>query len=310
MQSFLLMFGVAACATAVIWIKKSDVDPVLLSGLRLLVAAVALTPLFARDWLRWRAEVTPRHFRDAAIPGVMLALHFITWIIGVRMTSVVNSTLLVNLTPIVMPLMLIRLTGEYPTRRELLATVIAGAGLAILFVADFNASWEHFKGDLVCMGSMLLLALYLTLGRRYRHHPTVWLYLVPLYYTAAALAFALTPLLSEDTSVDWRREWPWVLALGLIPTVLGHSLLNNAMRHFRGQVVGLASMMQFVIAGALGYLLLPEEAPAWSFYPASVLIVIAGVIVVRRPSSRAVAHPDATATGTAPPAAGTPTGSR
>ncbi|TWT77822.1 EamA-like transporter family protein [Posidoniimonas polymericola] len=310
MQSFLLLFGVAACATSVIWIKKSGVDPVLLSGLRLVVASVALTPLFIRDWRRHRDVLTWRHYRDAAIPGVMLALHFITWLIGVRMTPAVNSTVLVNLTPIVMPLLLIWLTGERPNRRELLATGVAGIGLSILFVSDFNLSREQFNGDLVCLGSMLLLALYLTLGRKYRHHPTVWLYLVPLYYTAAVVALLLAPVFATDLSVDWPREWYWVLALGLIPTVLGHSLLNNAMRHFRGQVVGLASMLQFIIAGVLAYLLLPNETPAWTFYPASVFILLAGVIVVGRRKSRPAASPVATATRTAPPAEGTPTGSR
>lgn len=280
MQSFLLLFGVAACATSVIWIKKSGVDPVLLSGLRLVVASVALTPLFVRDWRRHRNALTWAHYRDAAIPGVMLALHFITWLIGVRMTPAVNSTVLVNLTPIVMPLLLIWLTGERPNRRELLATGVAAIGLAILFVADFNLSREQFNGDLVCLGSMLLLALYLTLGRKYRHHPTVWLYLVPLYCTASVVALLLAPVFADDLSVDWPREWYWVLALGLIPTVLGHSLLNNAMRYFRGQVVGLASMLQFIIAGVLAYLLLPNETPAWTFYPASVFILLAGVIVV------------------------------
>lgn len=282
MQLLLLLLGVFACSTAVIWIKLTEIDPVLLTSLRLAIAAVALGPLFVRDWLRHRDAFTWRHVRDAAIPGLVLTLHFFTWIYGARLTPAVNSTLLVNLVPIAMPFLLVWLASEHVNRREITATLVSTVGIAILFIADYQLRPEHFRGDAVCLGSMLLLALYLALGRRFRHHPTVWLYLVPLYATAAVAALACVPLLAADTHVDWSKDWPWVLLLGLAPTVVGHSLLNNAMRHYRGQVVGLATMLQFVFAGVMAYLLLPNETPDWSFYPACVLIVAAGVIAVRK----------------------------
>lgn len=281
-QLLLLALGVLALATSVIFIKQSTVDPVLLSGLRLAIGAAALTPLFVRDWRRRRGEVTWRHVRDASIPGVVLALHFTTWIIGARMTLAANATLIVNTAPILMPLLLTWLAHEPPTRREAAATAIAFAGLAVMIAADFRLGEQFLVGDLICAGSMLTLAVYLALGRRFRHHPTIWLYLVPLYYSAAAASFAAAPLLAQETSINWRQEWPWVLALGLVPTVIGHSLVNNAMRHFRGQVVSLAAMTQFVFAGMMAYLIWPSEKPDWSFYPASVLVLTAGVIAVRR----------------------------
>ena len=291
MQLFLLLLGVFACATSVIWIKLCTVDPVLLSGLRLAIAAVVLTPLFVRDWRRHRREMTWQHYRDAAIPGVALTLHFFTWIYGARFPLAANSTLLVNLVPIVMPFLLAWLAHESVNRKEILATMLAMAGLAVLFVTDYQIDRQHFHGDLVCLGSMVLMAFYLALGRRRRHHPTVWLYMVPLYYTAALVAFACAPFLSTRERVDWAREWPLVLALGLIPTVIGHSLLNNAMRFYRGQVVALATMLQFVFAGVIAYFALPDETPHGSFYLSSALIVTAGAIAVRGASAGAAREP-------------------
>ncbi|MCA9240853.1 MAG: DMT family transporter, partial [Planctomycetales bacterium] len=187
----------------------------------------------------------------------------------------------VNLAPVAMPFLLVWLASETINRRELIATGIAVAGMGLMFAADFRLSAEFFYGDLICVGSMLLLGLYLTLGRRHRHHPTVWLYVVPLYYYAAAVSLASAPVLSSSLQIDWAKEWPWVLALGVIPTIIGHSLINNAMRCLRGQIVALASMVQFVFAGVLAYFFPPHETPDWSFYPACALIVIAGLVVVR-----------------------------
>ena len=78
---------------------------------------------------------------------------------------------------------------------------------------------------------------------------------------------------------------PGRIALGLVPTVIGHSLLNNAMRKLRGQVVSIAVMGQFVIAGILAYPLL-GETPDWTFYPASVAVVIGGVLAATKPKPK------------------------
>ncbi|MEM6798984.1 MAG: DMT family transporter [Planctomycetota bacterium] len=280
MQILLLLLGVFACSTSVIFIKKSGVDPILLSGLRLAVAVVLLSPAFLRDWWRHRAELNWRLVRDSAIPGAVLALHFITWIAGARLTPAANSTLIVNIVPVVMPPLLWLLTRERITKREALATVVATIGLAVLFVSDFQLNEQHFRGDAVCFGSMLLLAVYLALAKKFRHHPTIWLYLVPLYASASLLCLIAAAPRTDLQSIDWAYEWPWVLALGLVPTVIGHSLLNNAMRKLRGQLVSIAVMGQFVVAGLLAYPFL-GELPDLSFYPASLAIVVAGVIAAQ-----------------------------
>jgi len=280
-QILLLLLGVLACSTSVIFIKLSAVDPVLLSALRLVIAAVVLLPLYIRDFRRHRAEMNWRHLRDSAIPGLALAAHFVTWIMGARMTPAANSSLIVNLVPVVMPLFLWVFVRERLRRSEVLATAIAAVGLAGLMAADFRISGKHFEGDLVCFVSMLLFAAYMALARRYRHHPTVWLYIVPLYAAAAAVAFAVSPWLAKRAPIDWAAEWPWVVALGIVPTVIGHSLFNNAMRYLRGQVVSLMVMSQFVFAGLLAYLLL-SETPDWTFYPVSAVVVLACVLAVRR----------------------------
>ncbi|MEM8865709.1 MAG: DMT family transporter, partial [Planctomycetota bacterium] len=123
-QYFLLLVGIVCCSISVIFIKKSGVDPILLSGMRLAIAAVVLAPLYAIDWRRYRSQLTLRHLQDTALPGLVLALHFISWIIGARLTPAANSTLIVNIVPVVMPALLWLLVRERLTKREILATLI------------------------------------------------------------------------------------------------------------------------------------------------------------------------------------------
>ena len=86
-------------------------------------------------------------------------------------------------------------------------------------------------------------------------------------------------ILGGSLSIDWAREAHWIAALVLLPTLLGHTLFNNAMRYFRGQLVALAAMCQFVFATPMAYLYFGEQ-PSWTFYPAAGLAVLGGAIAV------------------------------
>lgn len=280
-----LLVGVFACSTAAVLIKLSTVDPVLLTGLRLLVAVAVLAPWAWRDWRRRRDEFHWGHLRDVLLPGVVLAAHLVTWNLGVRMTLATNGSLIVNTTPLATPFLLAMLMGERVTRREIEATLIALVGMAWLFVVDFRLSPETFRGDLVCFGSMLLVATYLVLGRKFRHHPTTLLYVTPLYGVASLAAFASAPLCADLSPIDWGREWVWVVLLGLVPTIVGHSLVNRAMRQMRGQVVSILNLGQFLFAGALAWAVLGER-PVSGFYPAAALIVGAAVWAVTERAAR------------------------
>ena len=276
----LLGLGVFAGSTAVIMIKASTVHPILLAALRLLVAAMALTPLFLRDYRRYRNVYTRLHFRESLAPAVMLAIHFMTWIVGARMTPSANASLIVNLVPIAMPFSLALLAHERVTATELKATALALGGVVFLTAADLNLSLQYFWGDVICFGSMIFYAIYLTLGRKNRHFESVWLYLVPLYAVAGCLCLIVSLFFVNPIQPYSLQNALLILGLGLIPTVVGHSLINRAMKHFRGQIVSLINMGQFVFAGILAYLLF-RELPDWTFYVASALLATAVWLVVR-----------------------------
>ncbi len=74
------------------------------------------------------------------------------------------------------------------------------------------------------------------------------------------------------------EEIRWLVALALIPTVLGHSLLNFSLKHISGQSVSVCNLGQFIFAGSMAWLWF-GEIPHGGFYPAA-LLVIAGAVTV------------------------------
>lgn len=281
---WLLPLGTLALSTSVLFIKASTLHPLVLSSGRLWVAVLALSPLYLRDLRRYPGA--RQAFRRSLWPGVLLALHFASWVVGARLTPVVNSSLLVNMVPLVTPVLLFALAAERIHRHELLGTLIAVSGVLALMGSDFRLAPAHFVGDAVCLGSMLLFAAYLVLARRNRDLPSLWLYLVPLYAVAALLCLAAAAFTLDLRAQPWnRREVGLVVGLGLIPSVLGHSILNHAMSKLRGQLVSLVNLSQVLYAGLLGFVML-GEVPGPLFYLAAVLIVL-GALVALGPMLRA-----------------------
>ncbi len=226
-----LLFGVFACSTAVIFIKLSTVHPLLLSGYRQVLASLILLPLFLRDVRRYRDRYGLTHIRRAALPAFMLATHFASWTVGARLTNAANATLIVNFVPVVMPFLMFFVTHEVVSRGEVAGTMIAIAGLLVLTVGDVTFSAEHVSGDMTCFLSMLLFAVYLSLARRNRNFPSIWTYVVPLYFMGGMMCFAAAAAVTPLLQVFPSKEYLYLAGLAIIPTICGHSILNYSLKH-------------------------------------------------------------------------------
>ena len=290
----LLFVGVFACSTAAIFIRNSQVHPIMLSAMRLLIATIGLSPVFYRDWKHHRGQGMSRKELGASIlPGIILGIHFTSWNMGIRMTRVANGSLIVNLVPLAMPFVLYLLIGEKLTRRESIATGIAIAGTALLIYYDYQLDPEYFLGDLVCLGSMIFFCLYLALSRRHRTSRSIWLYVVPLYALAGTFCLVASIVWgvltnNPDAMPQWypAKEWIWLLCLGLIPTITGHSILNYCMKNIRGQVVSIINLTQFAFAGTLAWFVF-REVPHWSLYATAAILACSAWLVISSPQSDA-----------------------
>ncbi len=285
LRVLLLVFGVFCGSTAVIMIKASSDHPFLVASYRLLVAALALSPFFYRDLRRsLPGSYGWKQVGWSALPALALAVHFMSWVIGARMTQVANASLIANLTPVVMPFFVWIFYKEHLSRQEVLGTGLTLVGLFVLTGSNLQVSKTGFQGDLICFGSMLAFALYLALGRRNHHRLSLWLYMVPLYFIAGVICLACALPFVNPIKAYSLANILYFIGLGLIPTVFGHTILNYSIRFFPEQVVSVTNLTQPVFAGLLGFVLF-QELPRPAFFAAAA-IIMAGVLVVLLSSYR------------------------
>lgn len=285
MRYIILIFGVFCCSTSVIFIKASSTDPIALSAYRLILGGLLLLPIA----LRQRHQCPPAReiLKRTWPPALLLAIHFVFWIIGARMTPSANASLLVNMVPVVMPFLLFFVIRERVTQWEIAGTVVAMIGVMVLGYDDLNMSPAHALGDAVCFLGMLFYAGYLIFARKNKDLSSIYLYVVPVYILAGLFCFALA--VTADLAgfhIQWigpamKQEWIAIIGLALVPTILGHSIINWALRYIRGQAVVVLNLAQFIFAGILGFILL-EEAPSEIFYLASAIVIGGALMVIYR----------------------------
>lgn len=284
LRFLILLSGVFFCSTSVLIIRSSQLPPSLLASYRLLFAALLLSAPFLLALKKHRDWVNPRVFLRCIPPAVLLAIHFISWAAGARLTYIANATLIINLTPAVMPFLAYFLIREKVTRREILGTIVALSGVVLLSINAFSIDPAYLWGNIVCFASMTVFAAYLAYGRINRDFPSIWLYMIPIYALASLICFAYSFFTLDSIAIGSWEEVGWMLAMAILPTTLGHITLNRSLRYFAAQTFAVVNLHQFVFAGIMGWLIFSDVPPGTFFFAAA--LCIGGAIIVVQEAAR------------------------
>lgn len=253
---------------------------------RLLFSALIVLPavlLRPRD-REIREERGRRPALLVAAAGLLLALHFATWITSLWYTSVGASVVLVSMAP-VFALVLSRIfLGESASIRTLVAVIVALAGTAVITAGDFEPGLDHWKGDLLALAGAFFMAAYLLIGRRVREEIAFGGYLLGVYATGAGFMALLAFSLEGPAASFPERDWIWLVLMAAGPGVAGHGLLNWSVRRLRTYLVNAAQLGEPILATLFAWVLF-DERPGVHLYAGGVL-VIAGLAWVFREEGR------------------------
>ena len=240
---------------------------------RMAVAAVAVGVVAAaRGELRGQRPPVGRF----AVYGLIAALHFLTFIASLRYTTVAHSLSLVYTAPIFVTLGSTLLLGEPLHPRKLLGLPVTAVGIAILTGFEPMMTPEMALGDGLAVASAVCFGFYSVAGRRERAAYPLLTY-AALVYGSAAIWLAPVALLAGNGALS-PLAVVMVIALGLGPLAIGHTLYNASLRRAHPTFVNLISTQEVTGSILLAFLLL-NETPAPTTL-AGAAISILGVLLV------------------------------
>jgi len=271
-------FAVLALSFSSIFVtglERAEVPPLVIAFYRMAIATAILLPA---SIILKRTEITALVRKDLgllALGGLCLAVHFAAWITSLRYVSIATSIVLVNSHPLFVVIASYFFLGERPARRGLIGTAVGLSGMAIMsYDAVINVELE-LKGDALALLGALAVVGYFIVGRKARTRMSLLGYVTPLY--AACSLFLLGVLLIKGDSLTPYNSSIWLLlvALAIIPTIIGHTVFNWALKHVRPTAVSLAFLGEPVIASFLALIFFAQHPPATTLIGGA--LVLAGV---------------------------------
>jgi len=273
----LLAMGLAilAVSTASIFIRYAQrtTPSLVIAAWRLTLATLVLTPFALRYHREEIRALKRRELALLGLSGVFLAFHFASWITSLEYSRVAIAVVLVSTTPLWVAILAALFLNERVGSLAVfgLAIALVGGGLVGL-----HESCQVLTGGIICgklstlyqgrdfIGNILALAGawfaagYLLIGRRMRAGLSLIAYTFLVYGTAAMILLAGVGVLRQPLIGYPPLTYWWLLALALVPQLLGHSTFNWALGYLPVAFVSVLLLGEPVGATLLALVLLGE----------------------------------------------------
>jgi drug/metabolite transporter (DMT)-like permease len=220
------------------------------------------------------------------VAGISLALHFGTWIASIQLTTISHSLILESTHPVFALILSPIFLNEKGGLKTHLAVVLTLLGIFIVAGQDLQLATGKFIGDLLALAGALFVTFYILIARHQRAKIDLIPYLIAVYGVATITLFFLMVLLQYPILNYPVKIHLMMLLLAIVPTIIGHSLINWAARKIEIYKVNFSILGEPIIASVLAYLFFYEK-PYGLFYVGAILIV-AGVVMALLDHSQSI----------------------
>jgi drug/metabolite transporter (DMT)-like permease len=274
--SLLLLLAAACFATASPFARAaSPTHPLVIAAGRTGLAALLLIATGPRATLAPIAALPPRRGLAVAGAGAILAAHFGCFLGGLALTSLPAAVTLVSLEPVAVVVVAALAFRLRPRAGEVLGIALATFGALIVARAAGQGA-HRVAGDALVLVAALLFGVYLAAARGLASLLPARSY-VALVYASASILLTLVCVVAGVPLTLAPGAWAYVVALALLPTLGGHTLVQWASRHAPPALVALVSPGETLGSLALGALWLGERPSPLEGLGAFVVLV--GVLV-------------------------------
>lgn len=219
-------------------------SPTAITAGRASFAVVALALFIRQQGGGLLQGLQPRHAAVLLSAGAMLAVHWITFFVAVKVAGVAIATLGFASFPAFIALCECIFFKEKVSRREWLVLLLVTTGL-LLVTPSFSFQDEATLGLGWAVLSGLSFALFTLINRRAAEHMPAhqvacWENLVVAVLT---LPFAFTGLAQTDA-----LSWLWIALLGVFCTALSHYLLVASLTVLKARSAGIIIALEPIYA--------------------------------------------------------------
>ena len=255
-----LLMGVVAVSFAAIFIRLAEAPSLVIAAYRLTLASLIIAPVgLFRCWREIKA-LDRKDLLYAIVSGLLLTLHFASWIASLDYTTVASSVVFVSTHPIFVGIAAHLWTRDKVSRLMFGGIIVAVLGGMIVGWDDLALGGKALWGDFLALVGAAAVAGYFMVGRRLRPKTSLLAYISVVYSIAALGTLALCILTGQRFTGYSPSTYLMFVLLAIVPQLIGHSSFNWALRHLSAPVVAVTVLGEPVGSTILAYFIL-HEAP-------------------------------------------------
>jgi drug/metabolite transporter (DMT)-like permease len=244
-----------------------------LSFYRIWIGAVLLSLISVATGRR----VTWATMRGTWVGGLLLAADMSMFYSAVKLTSIVDATVIGALQPALVIIAARQLFGEHVRRSDVAWIVLAMLGVTATVLGPGVASTHQLIGDLLAVGALLSWSAYWLVAKRAREVHGA------LQYTAGVTimaALAITPIVlvsGQSLSRVHAGDWTWIALLAVVPGS-GHLVMNWAHRYVDASISSVIGCLSPLVAAIAAIPILDQSLTALQVL--GVLVGVGAIAVV------------------------------
>lgn len=268
-----IVVAVLAISTSAILVKLAGDAPVgIIAFYRLGFAVLMMLPIILLKYRHEFKKISRRDWVLTALSGLFLAAHFIFWFESLNYTSVTSSVVLISLQPVFAFIGTYLIFGERFSIAAVISLVITLVGSAIIGWGDFQLGGMALWGDLLAILATIVIVGYLLIGQKARRRLPLVTYTF-IVYTSSVFFLLLYNIVIGNQFIGYSADtWGWFLLLAIVPTFLGHSVFNWALKWVSTSHVSMAFVFEPIGAAILAYFVLGERVTDFHWLGGTVII--------------------------------------
>ena len=277
---FILIIGAIAIAFSPIFVRFSDVDPIMTAFYRIFISLPFF--LFFSSFNIIEKVKFPKFNNSYVIflvSGIFFALDLICWHWSIKLTTVSKATFLSNLAPIVVIIFSLIFLKERFSKFFYLAALLSMVGMLMLLGESFKFNKSQFIGDLLGVLTAIWYGSYIvTISQlRKKYNSTSIMFLSGI---VTAIILLIVSILFEQSLIPQSLITITIIfLLGFICQFMGQSFITYSLAYLSASLSSLCLLIQPIAATVLAYFFFQEKLTTIQFVGSALILI--GIYIAR-----------------------------
>ena len=277
---FILILGALGIAFSPIFVRFSDVDPIMTAFYRIFLS-LPFFLFFSSSGIieKIKFPEVKNYYLVFFFSGLFFALDLICWHWSIKLTTVSKATFLSNLAPVVVILFSYFFLKEKFTKFFYIAAGLSLGGMTLLLGESFQFNKDQFFGDLLGVLTAVWYGSYIiTISQLRKKYNTTSIMFISGVITSIILI--VVSIIFEQQLIPQTINSIIVLfLLAFVCQFLGQAFIAYALAYLSASTSSLTLLIQPIAATILGYLFFQEKLNSIQFF--GCILILIGIYIAR-----------------------------